>query len=349
MAFYALSMATIVALLNRSGTRSSSDLVLKFLEHFAGIREAMDAQHIWDDTDGLAYDRLLTPTGAGVPVKVRSMVGLIPLLAVVVIDEPMLQRAKHVGKSFAAFLTRLGYGDLTELDASGLVRGEPPNRQLLLGVVEREQLRRVFARLFDEAEFLSPHGLRSISAYHREHPYVLDVEDLHAAIDYEPAESTTSMFGGNSNWRGPVWFPLNYLLLSMIERYARFFADADTIEYPTGSGALVPLERVVDDLWDRLISIFLVGPDGRRPCFGGVERMQRDAAWKDNVLFFEYFHGDNAAGLGASHQTGWTGIVADMIRRRHGATLNLGEMLRALAPAVNGQQSNAPEAQTPVE
>jgi hypothetical protein len=346
MAFYALSMATMAALLNRSGTRSSSDLVLKFLEHFAGIREAMDAQHIWDDTDGLAYDRLLTPDGSSVPIKVRSMVGLIPLLAVVVIDEPMLQRAKTVGKSFADFLMRLGFDDLTELHASGLVRGQAPNRQLLLGVVEQEQLRRVFARLFDEAEFLSPHGLRSISAYHRAHPYVLDVEGMRSEIDYEPAESTTSMFGGNSNWRGPVWFPLNYLLVSMVERYARFFGGAATIEYPTGSGTRVPLDTVTDDLWDRLISIFLVGPDGRRPCFGGVERMQGDPAWKDNLLFFEYFHGDNAAGLGASHQTGWTGIVADMIRRRHGATLNLGEMLRALAPAATEQQ--APKTQPPV-
>ena len=338
MAFYALSMATMAALLNRSGTRPSNDLVLKFLEHFASIREAMDAQDIWDDADGLAYDRLVTADGVNVPVKVRSMVGLIPLLAVVVVDEYMLQRARSLGKSFAEFLRHAGFDDLAQLNASGLIRGEAPNRQLLLGVVDQSQLRRVFARLFDEAEFLSPHGLRSISAYHRDHPYVLEVDGLHAEVDYEPAESTTAMFGGNSNWRGPIWFPLNYLLVSMFERYARFFGGAATIEYPTGSGTQVALDRVIDDLWDRLISIFLIGPDGRRPCFGGVERMQRDPAWKNNILFNEYFHGDNAAGLGASHQTGWTGIVADIIRRRHAATQSLGVMLRELGPASSPAQ-----------
>jgi hypothetical protein len=328
MASYALSMATIAALLNRTGNRPTGDLVLKFLEHFANIREAMDVQDLWDETDGLAYDRLVTASGANVPVKVRSMVGLIPLLAVVVLDEPMLDRARILGKHFAEFLTHLGIDDPAELQTSGLIRGESPDRQLLLGVASPQHLVRVFAKLFDESEFLSPHGLRSISAYHRDHPYVLEVEGLRATIDYEPAESTTNMFGGNSNWRGPVWLPLNYLLVSVLERYARFYGETRTIEYPTGSGKQVPIERVIDDLWDRLISIFLVGADGRRPCFGGVERMQRDPAWKDNILFFEYFHADNGAGLGASHQTGWTGIVADMIRRRHGATANLGEMLR---------------------
>jgi hypothetical protein len=170
MAFYALSMATMAALLNRSGTRPAADLVLKFLEHFAAIRQAMDSQTMWDETDGLAYDRLLTPDGNSLPVKVRSMVGVIPLLAVVVLDEPMLRRAKTLGKHFAGFLTHLGFDDPSELQASGLIRGESPNRQLLLGVAAQQQLVRVFAKLFDEAEFLSPHGLRSISAYHREHP-----------------------------------------------------------------------------------------------------------------------------------------------------------------------------------
>jgi hypothetical protein len=333
MASYALSMAIIAVLLNRSGERAATDLILKFLEHFASITAAMDDQAMWDEADGLAYDRLVTPDGTSVPVKVRSMVGLIPMLAAVVVNDPLMRRSMVLGKRFAGLLRHLGFESPSELQASGLIRGEAPNRQLLLGVVPLEHLMRLFEKLFDEAEFLSPHGLRSISAYHRDHPYVLDVRGMRAAIDYEPAESTTDMFGGNSNWRGPIWLPLNYLLVSVLDRYERFLGDEFRIEYPTGSGVQLPLEDVIRDLMDRLISIFLVGPDGRRPCFGGVERMQTDPAWKDNLLFFEYFHGDNAAGLGAAHQTGWTGIVADLIRRRHGATPSLGVMLRqALTP-----------------
>jgi hypothetical protein len=173
--------------------------------------------------------------------------------------------------------------------------------------------------LCDESEFLSPHGLRALSAYHRDHPYELDVEGVRATIDYEPAESTTPMFGGNSNWRGPVWMPLNYLVISVLGRYHRFFGDDLTVEYPAGSGQRLTLDRVSADLQDRLISLFVRGPDGRRPCFGGVTRLQDDPAWRDNLVFSEYFHGDNGAGLGASHQTGWTGLIADVIRRRHGA------------------------------
>ena len=197
-------------------------------------------------------------------------------------------------------------------------------------MVGTDRLERLFGKLFDEAEFLSPYGLRAISAYHREHPYELDVEGERATIDYEPAESTTAMFGGNSNWRGPLWFPLNYLVISALERYYRFFGDDYTVEYPTGSGRQVALDAVVADLQRRLVSIFLRGPDDRRPCFGGVERLQTDPAWKDNLVFSEYFHGDDAAGLGASHQTGWTGIVADLIRRRHGAVPSVGAALRAV-------------------
>jgi hypothetical protein len=189
---------------------------------------------------------------------------------------------------------------------------------MLLGVVGIDHLKRLFTVLFDEREFLSPYGLRAISAVHREHPYVLEVEGITATIDYEPAESTTAMFGGNSNWRGPLWMPLNYLVVDALDRYYRFFGDALTIEYPTGSGVELTLDKIGQDLRRRLISLFLVGPDGRRPCFGYVDRLQNDPAWKDNVVFNEYFHGDNGAGLGAMHQTGWTGLVADLIRGRPG-------------------------------
>jgi hypothetical protein len=199
-------------------------------------------------------------------------------------------------------------------------------------VVSIERLERIAARLFDTGEFLSPYGLRALSAYHRDHPYELDVEGVSATVDYEPAESTTPMFGGNSNWRGPVWFPLNYLLISVLQRYYRFFGDEITIEYPSGSGHRMPLDLIALDLQDRLISLFTVGPDGRRPCFGWVDRLQHDPAWKDNLLFNEYFHGDNGAGLGASHQTGWTGLIADVIRRRHGALASVDETIAGLAP-----------------
>jgi hypothetical protein len=215
-----------------------------------------------------------------------------------------------------------------KLRQAGLMRGDPGSQRLLLSVVGTGRLERLLGKLFDETEFLSPHGLRALSAYHRDHPYVLDVEGVHATIDYEPAESTTDMFGGNSNWRGPVWFPLNYLIITSLERYHRFFGNDLTIEYPAGSGTRAPLDAITADLQDRLISIFVRDLDGRRPCFGWVDRLQRDPAWRDNLLFNEYFHGDNGAGLGASHQTGWTGVIADVIRRRHGAVPSLGDVIR---------------------
>ncbi len=330
MAFYAIAMAGIATVLQRSGRRPAIDLVLKFLEHFAAITEAMDGQGLWDDADGLFYDRLLTPDGTAVPVKVRSMVGVIPMLTAAVIDEGMLNQSIVVGKQFADFLDRQGLRERDKLRETGMMRGEPGDQRLLLSVVGIDRLEKLFAKLFDKKEFLSPYGLRALSAYHRDHPYELDVEGVRATIDYEPAESTTGMFGGNSNWRGPLWFPLNYLVISVLERYYRFFGDELTFEYPAGSGYRVPLDVIALDLQDRLISIFVVGPDGRRPCFGWVDRLQHDPAWKDNLVFNEYFHGDNGAGLGASHQTGWTGLIADVIRRRHGAVSSVGDVIRTM-------------------
>jgi hypothetical protein len=330
MASYAMSMGAMAALLYRSGERPEADLGIKFLEHFAAISDAIDAQGLWDGQDGLFYDRLVTPSGAAVPVRVRSMVGIIPMLAAAVIDEQMLDRALATHRRFADSIQRQGIGDMDKLREAGLLRGEPGGQRLLLSAIGIDRLERLFTKLFDEGEFLSPYGLRALSAYHRDHPYELDVEGVRATIDYEPAESTTDMFGGNSNWRGPLWFPINYLVINSLERYQRFFGDEFAVEYPTGSGQRRPLSAIIGDLQDRLISIFLVGPDGRRPCFGWVKRLQDDPAWKDNLVFNEYFHGDNAAGLGASHQTGWTGIIADVIRRRHGAVQSLGDVIRDL-------------------
>jgi hypothetical protein len=327
MGFYALAMASIAEVLGRSGQRPAIDLVLKFLEHFAGIRDAIDNQGLWDETDGMYYDRLLTPAGTAVPVKVRSMVGMIPLLAVGMVDESMLRVSLTVGKQFASLLGAHGLDDPAKLASAGLLRGTPGHERMLLSVAGPGRLERLLARLCDESEFLSPHGLRALSAYHRDHPYELDVEGVRATIDYEPAESTTPMFGGNSNWRGPVWMPLNYLVISVLGRYHRFFGDDLTVEYPAGSGQRLTLDRVSADLQDRLISLFVRGPDGRRPCFGGVTRLQDDPAWRDNLVFSEYFHGDNGTGLGASHQTGWTGLIADVIRRRHGAVPSFADII----------------------
>ncbi len=276
MAAYALSMCAIAVVLGDAGKRPGLDLILKFLDHLAAIRAAMDSQGMWDDADGLFYDKLITTNGTVVPVKVRSMVGIIPLLAAAVVDEQSIDGALRIGKQSAWFLERLGLHNLDELVAQGLVRGQPGQRQLLLGAVGIDRLQRVFSKLFDEGEFLSTYGLRSLSAYHRGHPYELDVEGTRATVDYEPAESTTPMFGGNSNWRGPLWFPLNWLVISALERYFQFFGNELTVEYPTGSGRRLPLDAIAEDLRERLISIFLVGSDGRRPCFGWVERLQRD-------------------------------------------------------------------------
>ncbi len=332
MAFYAMAMATIAGILQRTGMRPATDLVLKFLEHFAAIRQALDDRGLWDDTDGLYYDRLVTPSGDVVPVKVRSIVAILPALAISVVGAETIDLALAVGKRFADLLaehgmTRDGPGEMGD---TGLLRGEPGHQRLLLSLVDPDRLRRLLSVLLDEAEFLSPHGLRALSAWHRDHPYTINVEGYRATIDYEPAESTTPLFGGNSNWRGPIWFPVNYLVISALERYARFFGDDLTIEYPSGSGQHQPLAAIAADLQDRLISIFTPGPDGRRPCVGSTRLLADDPKWRDNLLFSEYFNGDNGAGLGASHQTGWTGLIADIIRRRHGAVPSLGTALAAV-------------------
>jgi hypothetical protein len=316
MGFYALSMAAVATILTARG-RPATDLVTKFLEHFALISDALESQDLWDETDGFYYDQLCLPDGTTHPLKVRSIVGIMPLLGVAAIDERIVDRAEAVNKRAA-----------TMLASAHPISGPPGGRRLLLGVVPVSRLLRLLTRLFDESEFLSPYGLRALSRAHAEHPFTLDVPGMQSTIDYEPAESTTGMFGGNSNWRGPVWMPVNFLVVEALARYGQFFADDLRIEYPTGSGHEHTLDQIVVDLRDRLISLFVVGPDGRRPCFGWVDRLQHDPAWKDNVLFNEYFHGDNGAGLGASHQTGWTGLVAELILRARGLPVpTIGELL----------------------
>jgi hypothetical protein len=324
MAAYALTMAAIAAVLNRT-MRPTTDLIVKFLEHFSLISEAIREQGLWNEEDGFYYDQLRRPDGSVVPVKVRSMVGVLPLTAFAVVDDAAIVRARSLGKHFARLLER---HDERLQRPDDVVAA---NDLTLVGVVGVDHLLRVFSRLFDESAFLSPYGLRAVSRWHLEHPFSLDMGGYETTIDYEPAESTTAMFGGNSNWRGPIWFPVNYLVVDAVFRYARYFGDDLELEYPTGSGERRTFTEIGQDLRGRLISLFLVGEDGRRPCYGWVDKLQNDPAWKDNILFNEYFHGDNGAGLGASHQTGWTGIVADMIRRQRGAEVpTLGELLSRL-------------------
>jgi hypothetical protein len=318
MALYALGLAAIAHILYDSGVHEGTDRVVTFLEHFAEISDALETRGVWDAEDGFFYDQLRTADGT-VPVKVRSMVGVIPLLATAVVDEAEIAHAESAGQRAATLLRRDAAAQGSHQAVPARLRGEMGHRRLLLSAVTPDQLRRVLGPLLDENEFLSPGGLRSLSRRYLGKPYVLTTEGGTAAsVDYEPAESTTAMFGGNSNWRGPVWFPLNYLLVDCLQSFHDFYGDEFRVEYPTGSGNLTDLGAVAADLRRRLIALFLVGPDGRRPCFGEVERMQTDPDWRDHLLFNEYFHGDTGAGLGASHQTGWTGLVADLIcaRRR---------------------------------
>ncbi len=309
MAFYALTMlemARILAVEDDAWT----DIEVKFIEHFGLIVDAM--RGLWDEADGFFYDVFHGADGSRVPLKVRSMVGLLPLTTTVVLGPEVLDSAGTLKKRFERFLERV---DPKKLAGRGHVipRGDGP--LLALGVVPPGEGRRVLARLFDETEFLSPYGLRSLSRHHADHPVSVDVAGAVLSVDYEPAESTTGMFGGNSNWRGPVWMPVNYLLLRSLQRNARSIGEAESIEFPTGSGNVATLGECAADLRRRLLSLFVRGPDGRRPCYGSVEKLQHDPRWRDNVLFFEYFHGEDGAGLGAMHQTGWTGLVADLICR----------------------------------
>src|SRR5215469_1108167 len=254
------------------------------------------------------------------------MVAILPSLALTIVGQEALDLAVAVEKRFATLLAGAGQDDGTTL-----LRGEPGSQLLLLTLTGPDRLRRMLRVLLDESEFLSPHGLRALSAWHKEHPYTIDVEGYRASIDYEPAESTTPLFGGNSNWRGPIWFPVNYLVISALERYQRFFGDDLSIEYPTGSGRYLTLDAIASDLCDRLISLFARDADGKRPCFGGTEILQTDPAWRDNLIFSEYFNGDDGAGLGASHQTGWTGLIADLVRRKHGEVRSVGDVIAEIA------------------
>jgi len=312
MAYYALTLLEIARILAVEDD-AWTDIQVKFMEHFVLIADAMHSQGLWDEEDGFFYDVFHAGDGREVPIKVRSMVGVLPLLGMVAVGPRLQETLGTLQKRFAGFLGQ--DGKATPGAGRGRVVALPGGDGVAIGVVPPGASRRVLARVFDEEEFLSPYGLRALSKYHEEHPVWVDLGGSLVSVDYEPGESHTGMFGGNSNWRGPVWMPVNVLLLRNLQRYAWSIGRSLEVEYPTGSGRMVTLGVCAEDLRGRLISLFLRGPDGRRPCHGWVDKLQNDPRWRDNITFHEYFHGDNGAGLGAAHQTGWTGVVADLICR----------------------------------
>jgi hypothetical protein len=309
MAMFCLNMWEI-ALVLAVHDDAYEDMATKFFEHFALIASA--AQRLWDDQDGFFYDALQTVDGQRAVLRVRSVVGLLPLTATTTLAAHTIERMPYFSGHMRWFVENKP--ELCAVVSAEHERDGGVGR--LLSVADETKLRRLVSRMLDEDEFLSPYGLRSMSRFHRDHPFTLDVGDIHASVDYEPGESRSGLFGGNSNWRGPVWFPINYLLVEALRRFARFYGDDLTVEHPTGSGQQRTLDVIADDLADRLIALFLRDESGRRPCLGDETRFQNDAAWRDLVSFAEYFHGDTGKGLGASHQTGWTGLVADLILTR---------------------------------
>jgi hypothetical protein len=313
MAMYSLDMLAI-ALELAAGDATYQDVASKFWEHFIYIARAMnhlgdDGLCLWNEEDGFFYDVLHLPDGSRVPLRVRSMVGLIPLYAVQIMEPELLD-------SMPGFKIRLEWfienrKDLTEHMACMETPGHKQRR--LFSIADRDQLKRILAIMLDEEEFLSPHGIRALSRYHKAHPYMLDLAGVNHQVDYEPAESTTGLFGGNSNWRGPIWFPVNFHLIQALRRFHGYYHESFRVECPTGSGRMMNLDEVADEISRRLVSTFQRDVQGRRAVFGANEKFQSDPHWRDYVPFYEYFHGDTGAGVGASHQTGWTALVTKMI------------------------------------
>jgi hypothetical protein len=290
-----------------------ADMVNKFVQHYLWIASAMihagDDTGMWDEEDGFFYDVLQLPNGQSQRLKVRSMVGLLPLCAVAVYEGDFGKKYPEIADRFASFLEAR-----PELVAFIHDPRQPGHAGRRLGAILNEaKLRRVLAKMLDENEFLSPYGLRSLSRFHADHPYVVHVGGQEYRVSYLPAESDTGMFGGNSNWRGPIWMPVNGLIVRALLHYYSYYGNDFTVECPTGSGRYMNLYEVAREITQRLANIFLRDEDGRRPVYGGTRKFQEDPHWRDCVLFYEYFHGDNGAGLGASHQTGWTGTVARLM------------------------------------
>jgi hypothetical protein len=311
MGFYCLTMLSMA--LELAQTRPAyEDMASKFFEHFIAICEStneLGGTGLWDEEDGFYYDQLKID-GRTIPLRTRSLVGLLPLVAVEILEEEQIEQFKGFRRRMKWFLEyRQDLAKLISIDdTSG-------RKHCLLAVPTKERLSRTLKYLLDEREFLSPYGIRSLSKVHLTKPYIFRADGRDYRVDYVPGEGNTHLFGGNSNWRGPIWFPINYLIVEALERYYHFYGDEFKVECPTGSGNLMNLQKVADEIARRLVSLFLRGKDGKRPCHGQNGQYSSDPNWKDLVLFYEYFHGETGRGCGASHQTGWTGIVGRMLRR----------------------------------
>ena len=314
MGMYCLNMLSIALELARDN-RAYEDVASKFFEHFVYICRAMnniggEKIELWNREDGFFYDVLHLPDGHTCPLKVRSLVGLIPLFAVETLDSELIDKLPR-------FKHRMQWFIENRPDFSAHVETHSKDGEVrrFLSLVNPARLKSVLRYMLDEEEFLSPYGIRALSRYHKDHPYVLSIMGSDYRVDYEPAESSTGVFGGNSNWRGPIWFPVNYLLIESLQKFHYFLGDEYKVECPVRSGHLVPLNEVAAEISRRLTHIFLRDNTGRRPVYGSTRKFQDDPFWRDAILFYEYFHGDNGAGVGASHQTGWTGLVAKLIQQ----------------------------------
>jgi hypothetical protein len=315
MGMYCLNMMAIALELAKDDP-AYEDVASKFFEHFVNIAHAMNDMGtegiaLWDNEDGFYYDVLHLPSGDDHFLKIRSMVGLIPLFAVETLEPEIVDRLPGFKRRMQWFIDNHAdvpeHIEMTQRSARGVRR--------LLSLANRKQLKRILSRMLDETEFLSPYGVRSLSRYHLDHPYEVQVNDHISRVDYEPAESTSGIFGGNSNWRGPIWFPMNYLLVESLQKYHHYYGEDFKVEFPSRSGSEVDLWEVSAEISRRLVHIFVRDKEGRRPVAGGTELFKSDPHWRDLLLFYEYFHGDNGAGLGATHQTGWTGLVAKLIEQ----------------------------------
>jgi hypothetical protein len=342
MVLFSAQMMEIATIL-RHDDPIYEDLAMKYMEHFLWITYSLNgsndtSESMWDEADGFFYDVLRLPDGSGTRLKLRSMVGLLPFCAVVVFDKEIRETMPRLPERARQFFQY--HPELRGIN-------QPPGVQSrnMLTIIDENQLRRILFRLLDEKEFLSPYGIRSLSKIHEEHPYVFKTNGQEHRVSYLPAESDSGMFGGNSNWRGPIWLPMNTMIVRALLQYYSYYGDDFKVECPTGSGKMMTLFEIAKEIEERLAKIFLRDEKRRRPVYGETEKFQTDPHWRDLILFYEYFHGDNGAGIGASHQTGWTGLISVLMQTF--AHTNADGILERFHDAVYQNGSKANSTQTP--